>query len=125
MLLLILLSIIFIVTSKVRKSNLFRGHLFSNITKLMLFILDTQSYIPVGLCKIAGSIHLFRIRGRLTHQCIKFKRNWISDVLEIDWNTVRVTWNGNKLIYQLQLSYHSETNLELDSLSANNLYSFM
>ena len=66
MLLLILLVIIFIVTSRVRKSNLFRGHLFSNMTKVMLFISNTQSYVLVNLCKKAGSIHLFRIRGRLT-----------------------------------------------------------
>ena len=66
MLLLILLGIIFIVTSKVRKSNLFMGHLFSNITIVRLFILDTQSYVLEDLCKISGSIHFFRIRGRLT-----------------------------------------------------------
>ena len=97
LLLLILLDIVFIVTSKVRKSNLFRGHLFSNITKVMLFISDTQSYVPVNLCKIAGSIHLFRIRGRLNPECINFMRNWIWDVLEINWKEVRVTLNGNEI----------------------------
>ena len=74
MLLFILLGIVFIVTSKVRKSNLFRGHLFSNITKVMLFISDTQSYLPVNLCKIAGNIHLFRIIGRLTPECVRFEK---------------------------------------------------
>ena len=97
MLLLILLGIIFIVTSKVRKSNLFRGHLFSNITKVMLFISDTQSYVPVNLCKVAGSIHLFKITGRLTPDCVGFKKNCIWDVLEIDWREVRVTLNGNEI----------------------------
>ena len=96
-LLLILLGIIFDVISKVRKSNLFRGHMFSNITKVMLFILDTQSYVPADLCKIAGSIHLFRIRGRLTPECIKFKKNCIWHALEIDWKEVRVTSNGNEI----------------------------
>ena len=74
MFLLILLGIVFIITSKVRKSNLLRGHLFSNITKVMLFISDRQSYVLVNLCKIAGSIHLFRITGRLTPECIRFKK---------------------------------------------------
>ena len=97
LLLLILLGVIFIVTNKIRKSNLFRGHLFPNITKMMLFILDAQSYLLVNLCKIAGSIHLFRIRGRLTPECINYKRNWIWDVLEIDWKEVRVTLNGNEI----------------------------
>ena len=96
-LLFILLGIVFIVINKVRKSNLFRGHLFSNITKVMLFISDTQSYVPIDVCKIAGSIHLFRIRGRLIPECIKFKKNCIWDVLEIDWKEVRVTLNGNEV----------------------------
>ena len=84
LLLLILLGIVFIVPSKIKKSNLFREHFFSNVTKVMLFIWDTQSYIPMNLCKIAGSIHLFRIRGRLSPECIRFKKNWIWDVLELD-----------------------------------------
>ena len=32
----------------------------------MLFISDVQYYIPVKLCRTAGSIHLFKITGRLT-----------------------------------------------------------
>ena len=28
---------------------------------------------------------------------INFKRNWIWDVLEIDWKEVRVTLNGNEI----------------------------
>ena len=63
----------------------------------MLFISDSQSYVPVNLCKIAGSIHLVRIRGRLTPECINFKINQIWDVFEIDWKEVRVTLNGNEL----------------------------
>ena len=59
MLLLILLCMIFIVTTKVRKQNLFGGQLFCNVTKVMLFI----SYVPVKLCKVAGSIHLFKLVG--------------------------------------------------------------
>ena len=96
LLLLILIGIVFIITKK-GKSNLLRGHLSSNITKVMLFILDTQSYVLISLCKSAGSIHLFRIKGRLTPECISFKRNWIWDVLEIDWKEVRVTLNGNEV----------------------------
>ena len=61
MLLLILLGLVFIVTTKVRKPNLFGGHLLSNVTKVMLFISDAQSYVPVELCKVAGSIHLFKL----------------------------------------------------------------
>ena len=97
LLLLILLDIVFIITNKIRKSGLLWGYFFSNITKVMLFISDSQSYVLVNLCKIARSIHLFRIRERLTPEYINPKRNWIWDVLEIDWKEVRVTLNGNEV----------------------------
>ena len=46
---------------------------------------------------MAGSIHLFRIRGRLNPGNVKIKRNWIWDVLEIDWSDVSITLNDNKI----------------------------
>ena len=80
-----------------KKSNLFGGHVFSNITKVMLFTSNIQSYVPLNLCKITGSIHLFKIRGRLTPEDIKLKKNWIWDILEIDWKEVKMTLNGNEI----------------------------
>ena len=97
MLLIILLGMIYLVTNKSEKSNLFGGCLFSNVTKVKLLISNTQSYVPVNLCKIAGGIHLFIIRGRLTPVNIKLKKNWILDVLEIDWKEVSMTLNGNDI----------------------------
>ena len=93
MLLIILLGMIYLITNKIKKSILFGGSLFSNVTKVKLFISNTQSYVPINLCKIAGSIHLFKIRGRLTPENITFKKNWIWDVLEIDWKVVSMTLN--------------------------------
>ena len=81
---------IYLVANKIKKSNLFGGHLFSNITKVILFISTMQSYVPINLCKIARSINLFKIRGRLTLENIKIRKNWIWDVLEIDWKEVSV-----------------------------------
>ena len=86
---------IYFVTNRLKKSSLFGGSLFSNITKVMLFISNTQSYVPINLGKIAESIHLFKIRGRLTPENIKFKKNWIWDILEIDWKEVKMILNGN------------------------------
>ena len=74
MLLIIILGMIYLVTNKIKKSSLFKGCLFSNVTKVMLFISNTQSYVPIILCKIAGSIHLFKIRGRLTPGNVRFKK---------------------------------------------------
>ena len=48
-----------------RKSKLCRGCMFSNTVKIMEFISDVQYYVPIKLCKTAGSIHLFKITGRL------------------------------------------------------------
>ena len=97
MLLIILLGMIYLVTNKIKKSNLFGGCLFSNITKVKLLISNMQSYVPVNLCKIAGSIPLFKIRGRLTPENIKCKKNWIWNVIEIDWKVVNMTLNINDI----------------------------
>ena len=97
LLLIILLGIIYLVMIKIRKSCLFKGCLFSFVTKIMLFISNTTSYVPIKLCRIARSIHLFRIRGRLTIENVRFKRNWIWNVLEIDWRDINMTLNGNEI----------------------------
>ena len=82
---------------KSRKLKQFRGHLFSNTVKTMLFKSDTKYYVSIKLCKIAGSIHLFKITGTLTSENIKLKRNKISDIMDIDWKDVNVTLNRNKI----------------------------
>ena len=73
------------------------GRLFSNNTKTLLFTSNTHPYIPIKLCRVAGSIHLFRIRGRLNPENVKLKKNWIWDVLEIDWSNVSITLNDNEI----------------------------
>ena len=45
MFLIILLGLVYLVTNKIKKSNLFGGHLFSNVTKVKLFISNTQLYV--------------------------------------------------------------------------------
>ena len=60
----------------------------------MLFISDVQYYIPVILCKTAGSIHLFKITGKITTDKVKLNKHYIWDILEIDWSEVNVTFNG-------------------------------
>ena len=75
LLLIMLLGITYLVMNKFMKSCLFTGCLFSNMTKIMLFVLNTMTYVPIKLCRIVGSIHLFKIRGRLTIENVRFKRN--------------------------------------------------
>ena len=61
MLSLSILSIVIYILLNTRKLKLFRGHLFSNTVKIILFISDAQYYIPIKMCRTAGSIHLFKI----------------------------------------------------------------
>ena len=88
---------LYLVVNKIRKSSFFKGCLFSNNTKRLLFVSNTHSYVPIKLCRVAGSIHLFRIKGRLNLENVKLKKNWIWDVLEIDWSNVSITLNNNKI----------------------------
>ena len=63
----------------------------------MIFISDVQNYVPIKLCKTAGSIHLFKIIGTLKAKNIKLNKNYLWDTLEIDWKKVTLTFNGNKI----------------------------
>ena len=49
------------------------------------------------MCRVATSIHLFGIRGRLNPENVKLKKNWIWDNLEIDWSDVSITLNDNEI----------------------------
>ena len=51
--------------------------MFSNAVKIMILISDVQYYVPIKLCKTAGSIHLFKITGTLKPENIKLNKNYI------------------------------------------------
>ena len=94
------LSIFGLVLYVILKSQglkLCRGHLFSNAVKIMLFIPDTQCYVSINLCRMAGSIHLFKIMGMLTPENVKLKKNLIWDAIELDWKEVNMILNGNNI----------------------------
>ena len=61
--------------------------MFSNAVKIMLFISDTKYYVPIKLCEMTGSIHLFKITGILSSDNVKLKRTKIWDTMEIDWKS--------------------------------------
>ena len=63
----------------------------------MVFILDVQNYIPIKLCKTAGSIHLFKITNMLKAENIKLNNNYSWDMIEIDYKEVTVTFNESKI----------------------------
>ena len=98
MMLSILISgIVIFVIIKLRNLKVFRGYLFSNKFKIILFISGAWYYVPIKLCRMAGSIHVFKITRMLTLGNVKLKRNILWDVIELDWKDVNVTLNGNKI----------------------------
>ena len=64
-LLLTILDLVMVAILHYRKTKLCRGHMFCNKVKIMIFISDVQYYVPIKLCKTAGSIHLFKIIAKL------------------------------------------------------------
>ena len=92
-----ILSLVLITILHYRKSKFYKGYRFSNAVKIMIFISDVQNYVPVKLCKTAGSIHLFKISGMLKAENMKLNKNYLCNTLETDWTEVTVNFNGNKI----------------------------
>ena len=80
-----------------RKSKFCRGHRFSNVVKIVLFISDVQHYITIKLCKTAGSPHLFKIKGTLKSDDIRLNKNYLWDMLEINWDKIKLSHNSNEI----------------------------
>ena len=92
-----LLSMAIVILLHYRKSRFCRGHRFSNIVKIVLFISDVQHYIPIRLCKTSGSLHLFKITGTLTSEDIRLNKNYFWDTLEINWDKIELSFNSNEI----------------------------
>ena len=80
-----------------RKSKFCRGYRFSNVVKIVLFISDVQHYIPIKLCKMSGSPHLFKIMGTLNSEDIKLNKIYLWDTLEINWGKIKLSFNNNEI----------------------------
>ena len=96
-LVLTILGLVMVAILHYRKSKFCRGCTFSNTVKIMIFISDEHNYIPITLCKTAGSIHLFNIKGMLKAESIKLNKHYIWDTIEIDCKEVTVSFNDNKI----------------------------
>ena len=93
----LLLGIEVLIILNVRKLKLFRGHLYSNAVKIVLFISEAQQYVPVKLCRAVGNIHLFKITGKLFPEDVKLNKHILWHTMEIDWKEVNMPLNGNKI----------------------------
>ena len=92
-----LLSMAIVILLHYKKSKFCRGHRFSNIVKIGLFISDVQHFIAIKLCKTSGSLHLFKITGTLTPEDIKLNRNYLWDTLEINLDKIKLVINSNEI----------------------------
>ena len=68
---------------------------YSKTIKIMIFILNIKSYVPIKLCKTSGSIHLFKLTGSLQREDVSLHRNKVWDILDINWRNITVMVNGN------------------------------
>ena len=85
-----LLNMVIVILLHYRKSKFCRGHRFSNVVKIVLFISDVQNYIPIRLCKTSGCLHLFKIIGTLTSEDVRLNKNYLWDTLEINWDKTKL-----------------------------------
>ena len=86
-----------IVLIKMKKNRVFQGHLVINMVKINLFLANNQSYVQLELNSAAGNVHLFKLSGALAIENFTLRKNWIWDVLEINWNNTCVTLNNKEI----------------------------
>ena len=109
-----IIGLVIFMILQVRRIKLCIGQLFLNVVKIMLFISDVQYYMLVKLCKTAGSLHLFKITGMLLLEKVKLNKNYIWDILEVDWKEVKVTFNGKVIHLPKSIMIKLWDNLKLD-----------
>ena len=91
----ILLCVLFFTVERLYRMPIFRKYHYSNTIKIMIFISDIKSYVPIKLCKTSGSIHLFKLTGSINKENITLHNNTLWDIMEIDWQPVTITLSGN------------------------------
>ena len=85
-----LILTILLVLAKLKKSKVFQGHIFTIMVKIKLFLANTQSYVTLELNSAAGNVHLFKLSGALAVEKFTLRKNWIWDVLEINWDNTHM-----------------------------------
>ena len=86
------------------------------MVKIKLFIADTESYVPLELNKLAGNVHLFMLTGALLLENVTLKKNWIRDVLEVNWNDIHITLNDREINLPMSVVIPLECKLNIRKL---------
>ena len=108
--------VILLILVKIKKSKIFQGHFFSNMVKLKLFIADTESCVPLQLNKLAGNVHLFKLTGTLLLENVTLKKNWIWNVLQVNWNKLHITLNDREMNLPMSVVIPLEYKLKVRKL---------
>ena len=111
---LILLGIMFFIIEKVHKMPICRKYQYSNTIKILIFISNIKSYVPIKLCKTSGSIHLFKLMGSLQREDVSLHKNNVCDILEINCRNITVMVNENVINLPGSVIIPLEINLKLD-----------
>ena len=77
---LMIIGLVIYIFETTQKCTIFKRRLYSNTVTVMLFFPGIKQYIPVKLCKTAGSIYLFQIYGQLTSDQITLERKYLWDM---------------------------------------------
>ena len=111
--------LILMALAKLRKSKIFKGRFFSNTLKIKLFVAHNQCYILLHLNKMRGSVNLFKLHGMLIKENLTLKKNWIWDVLEIDWTGMYVIQNDKEINLPVTVVVPMYYNFKLRQLLRN------
>ena len=104
MLIIITLGMLYLVTNKIRKTSFCKGHLFSNNTKILLFLSNAHSYVPVKFpthkvfVKVSkGSV--VGMASKLTSRvALPSKTSWSPPRTRTLWSTKAVPYIGTNVV---------------------------
>ena len=92
-----LVIVVSLLLRKIKKSILFWGQPFSNMVKLKLSLANAKSYVLLNLNQSARNMHPFKLMGELSPNDVVLKKNWIWDVLEVNWGNTCITINDKEI----------------------------
>ena len=92
-----LIVVVSLLLRKVKKSVFFWGQPFSNMVKIKRFVADTKSYVSLNLNQSTGNAHLFKLIGELSSDRVALKKNWIWDVLTINWGNTHIILDNKEI----------------------------
>ena len=108
---LMVIGLMIYILTTTQRCTIFKRKLYSNTVKVMLFFSDVKQYIPVKLCKTAGSIHFFRYMDSSPQTKSLLKGNFLWDVIKIEWEEVFLTLNGAIVQLPISVKYHLEISI--------------